>query len=69
MPELERFIDAWGSKPDEWFVCEADHSRGTYGLAHTAGGRITTRVLASALAYPDGKKAERYYIADMVRTS
>lgn len=61
------FIDAWGQKPDEWFVCEANYREGIYGLSHDMAGRVERRVVASSLVYPNGAGGPRFYVGDPVR--
>lgn len=66
MPELEDFIDRWGSKPDEWFVVFTNHDSGTAGLAKDACGSVARTVLFTRLSYPNGTSAPRFYPGDMV---
>ena len=61
------FIDAWGEKPDEWFVCSCDYNIGVYGLAHDPGGKIERTARAVEMAYPDGTGGPHFYVGDLVR--
>lgn len=65
MHELEEFIDAWGRKPDEWFVVTATATKA--GLSHHIGGRVEAWQPHDKLAFPDGAKHARYIPGDMVR--
>ena len=66
------FIDAWGQKPDEWFVCECDYRAGEYGLSHDMAGPVQRYATAAELSYPEEAQKEigdRFYVGDLVRVA
>jgi len=64
--DFEDFCDAWGEKDNEFFVVTADHNTGTYQLAKGPGARACISTCGTGLAYPDEKKADRYWPGDLV---
>lgn len=63
----DRFVDAWGGRPGEYFVIGCNFNTGVYTLARTPGGREDCRKGFAALAYPNGTTSPRYYPGDLVR--